>query len=116
MSLSRRELLTTSAAAGIAAAVLHSGTTGMPAQEMQLKGNIKHSVVFWCFNIAGDKWSIDQTCEHAKNLGLQIGGDLRTGRVANVEEARLGLRHCGKRNAGRAVHEGLEQSAVSRAK
>ncbi len=43
----------------------------MSAQEMQLKGNIKHSVVFWCFNIAGDMWSIDQTCEHAKNLGCK---------------------------------------------
>jgi sugar phosphate isomerase/epimerase len=34
-----------------------------------LKGNIKHSVVHWCFNSAGEKWSIDRTCEVAKALG-----------------------------------------------
>lgn len=33
------------------------------------KGRIQHSVVFWCFNIAGDKWSLDKTCEIAKSLG-----------------------------------------------
>lgn len=43
----------------------------MSTQVAQLKGNIKHSVVFWCFNIAGDLWSIDQTCSHAKNLGCK---------------------------------------------
>ena len=36
-----------------------------------MKGNIKHSVVFWCFNIAGEKWDIDKTCEIAKSLGCQ---------------------------------------------
>lgn len=71
MSLSRRELLTSSAAAGVAAAVLHSGTSVMQAEEKRLKGNIKHSVVFWCFNIAGEKWSIDQTCSIAKGLGCK---------------------------------------------
>ncbi|MCA9010403.1 MAG: TIM barrel protein [Planctomycetaceae bacterium] len=36
-----------------------------------MKGNIKHSVVFWCFNVGGENWSIDRTCEVAKNLGCQ---------------------------------------------
>ena len=36
-----------------------------------MKGNIKHSVVFWCFNVAGDKWDIDKTCAIAKSLGCQ---------------------------------------------
>ena len=36
-----------------------------------MKGNIKHSVVFWCFNVAGDMWDIDKTCSIAKSLGCQ---------------------------------------------
>ena len=43
----------------------------MQAGEKPLKGNIKHSVVFWCFNIAGEKWDIDKTCSVAKNLGCK---------------------------------------------
>ena len=43
----------------------------MPAEEKRLKGNIKHSVVFWCFNIAGEKWDIDKTCSVAKSLGCK---------------------------------------------
>lgn len=33
------------------------------------KGRIKQSIVYWCFNIAGDKWDIEQTCKIAKDLG-----------------------------------------------
>ena len=38
---------------------------------MPLKGNINHSIVFWCFNVAGDKWDMDRTCEVAKQLGVK---------------------------------------------
>jgi len=34
-----------------------------------LKGRIKQSIVFWCFNSAGEKWDIEKTCEAAKHLG-----------------------------------------------
>jgi sugar phosphate isomerase/epimerase len=43
----------------------------MQAEEKRLQGNIKHSVVFWCFNIAGEKWDIDKTCSVAKSLGCK---------------------------------------------
>lgn len=33
------------------------------------KGRIKHSIVKWCFEIAGDKWNIEQMCAVAKELG-----------------------------------------------
>ncbi|MFM7412325.1 MAG: hydroxypyruvate isomerase, partial [Planctomycetota bacterium] len=36
---------------------------------MPLKGNIRHSIVFWCFNVAGEKWDMDRTCEVARQLG-----------------------------------------------
>jgi len=38
---------------------------------MPLKGNVNHSIVFWCFNVAGGKWDMDRTCEVAKQLGVR---------------------------------------------
>ncbi|MGI9177373.1 MAG: hydroxypyruvate isomerase family protein [Pirellulales bacterium] len=38
---------------------------------MPLKGHINHSIVFWCFNVAGDQWDMDKTCEVAKQLGVK---------------------------------------------
>ncbi len=35
-----------------------------------LKGRVKQSVVFWCFNARGDKWSAEKTCEVTKELGV----------------------------------------------
>ena len=34
-----------------------------------MKGRIKQSLVHWCYNIAGDKWSTERMCEVAKELG-----------------------------------------------
>lgn len=34
-----------------------------------LRGRIKHSIVFWCFNAAGEKWDVERTCQAAKELG-----------------------------------------------
>lgn len=69
----RRTALRTAAAAGAVAvtgpnpfATAAAGATAMP-----LKGNINHSIVFWCFNACGDKWSMDKTCEVAKQLGVK---------------------------------------------
>src|ERR1700730_7241781 len=33
------------------------------------KGSIKQSIVFWCFNAAGEKWDVEKTCQVAKALG-----------------------------------------------
>lgn len=71
MSLPRRDFLKSAATFGGAAACLHLGTTYVPAQDLTLKGRIQHSVVFWCFNVGGDKWTIEQTCAHAKSLGCK---------------------------------------------
>jgi hydroxypyruvate isomerase len=35
-----------------------------------LKGRIKQSIVFWCFNARGEKWDIEKTCTVAKELGV----------------------------------------------
>ena len=34
-----------------------------------VKGRVKQSIAFWCFNSAGEKWDIEKTCQVAKQLG-----------------------------------------------
>jgi sugar phosphate isomerase/epimerase len=63
-TLTRRTVLGGAVAAGVASAL-----PAVAKESPALKGNIKHSVVFWCFNVAGDKWSAEKTCEIAKSLG-----------------------------------------------
>lgn len=54
----------------LGAAVGTLAATQLPAAESaKLKGNIKHSVVYWCFNSTGDKWTIQQAIDNAKKLG-----------------------------------------------
>ncbi len=41
------------------------------------KGRIRQSIVFWCFNIAGEKWDMEKTCQVANQLGcgsVEIAG------------------------------------------
>ncbi len=65
--LSRRQLLR-GAAAGAALAL---GTQHLSAAEGKAvtKGNVKQSIVFWCFNTAGEKWDVEKTCQVARDLG-----------------------------------------------
>jgi hydroxypyruvate isomerase len=64
-SISRRGMLKGTIAVGAAGAL--SQASG--AEPKALKGRIKHSIAFWCFNSAGEKWDIEKTCQVAKNLG-----------------------------------------------
>lgn len=61
----RRNAIKTAAAvtAGLAA-----GSSPILAAE-PLKGRVKQSIVFWCFNARGEKWSMEKTCEVATGLG-----------------------------------------------
>lgn len=34
-----------------------------------IKGRIKQSIVFWCFNSAGEMWTLEETCQVARDLG-----------------------------------------------
>jgi hydroxypyruvate isomerase len=63
-SLNRRRLLLAAAAA-----TPYLFASGACAEETKRKGRVKQSVVFWCFNIAGEKWDVDKTCQVAKELG-----------------------------------------------
>ena len=60
----RREVLRAAVAAAFA--------LNIPKQEPKpmLKGRIKQSIVFWCFNARGEKWDAEKTCTVAKQLGV----------------------------------------------
>jgi sugar phosphate isomerase/epimerase len=66
-SVTRRQLLG-AAAAGASLALglpLLRGAEGKAVT----RGHVKQSIVFWCFNSAGDKWDMEKTCQVAKDLG-----------------------------------------------
>ena len=65
--LNRRDLLAAAAAIGAGPLATALPATAAPADR---KGRIKQSIVFWCFNVAGDKWDIEQTCRVATDLGV----------------------------------------------
>ncbi len=69
---SRRNVLHTALVAGAASALLpmtHPAIGAEKAKTIVTKGNIKQSIVFWCFNVSGDKWDIEKQCQVAKQLG-----------------------------------------------
>jgi hydroxypyruvate isomerase len=72
--LNRRDAIKTVAAAGTASAVgqagfIHAAEAAAPTTG--LKGNINHSMVYWCFNMTGDKWDLEKCCQVAKQLGIR---------------------------------------------
>lgn len=42
----------------------------MAGSHMQ-NDRLKQSIVFWCFNIAGEKWSLEKICQVANELGCE---------------------------------------------
>ena len=69
--LTRRHAIKAAAAAGAVAAVgplefIHSAEGNSP-----MKGRINQSIVYWCFNVTGDQWDIEKTCQVAKQLGCK---------------------------------------------
>ena len=64
----RRQLIKGIVAGGLGAAALPLLDSNARAKEKKHKGDIQQSIAFWCFNSAGDKWSIDKTCQVAKQL------------------------------------------------
>jgi len=63
---SRRDLL--QGAAAVAAAAAIPALAGAEDKAVT-KCSIKQSIVFWCFNTAGEKWDLEKTCQAAKALG-----------------------------------------------
>jgi sugar phosphate isomerase/epimerase len=63
----RREAVTM--AAGMLAATSPLALSPSPAGAAPMKGRIKQSLVYWCFNMTGDQWDLEKTCQVAKDLG-----------------------------------------------
>ncbi len=68
---SRRALLQHATLAGTAVALTAPGSTTSAADARELKGRIQQSLVFWCFNLMGEKWDMEKTCQVAKQLGCK---------------------------------------------
>jgi hydroxypyruvate isomerase len=62
----RRQVL----AAAVAAAASLAVRTRAEERKPMLKGRVKQSIVFWCFNARGEKWDVEKTCAVAKQLGV----------------------------------------------
>jgi hydroxypyruvate isomerase len=69
--LTRRHLLHRAAALGAAAVLTPLGRAeDRPADGRAVtNGRIKQSIVFWCFNTAGEKWDAEKTSQVARELG-----------------------------------------------
>jgi sugar phosphate isomerase/epimerase len=70
--LSRRRLLKQAVGAMAATSVaIPLARADAPGGKAVVKGRIKQSIVFWCFNSAGEKWTVDKTCKAARELGCR---------------------------------------------
>ena len=71
--ISRRDLLQATVAAGAVASLTSLGSPSMLAAQEKavVNGRIQQSIVFWCFNVGGDKWDIEKTCQVATSLGCK---------------------------------------------
>jgi sugar phosphate isomerase/epimerase len=67
--LGRRQLLQGTIAAAAATAIPALAAGGSSDEQAPLRGRIRQSIVFWCFNSAGEKWDIERTCQVARQLG-----------------------------------------------
>jgi hydroxypyruvate isomerase len=70
LSLSRRQLLGSAVAAGALSGLATHAAEAAEAEGV-VNGRINQSIVFWCFNVGGDKWDIEKTCQVAKGLGCK---------------------------------------------
>jgi hydroxypyruvate isomerase len=70
-SLNRRQVLCGLAASGTAALTGLTCTSEAAQGKAVVNGRIRQSVVFWCFNSAGDRWDLERTCRIARDLGCQ---------------------------------------------
>jgi hydroxypyruvate isomerase len=67
--LNRRQLLCGLAAAGAAASLGSEAAAEDAPQRAATNGRIRQSLVFWCFNSAGEHWNLERTCQAARDLG-----------------------------------------------
>jgi hydroxypyruvate isomerase len=67
--IDRRHLLRSLAAAGAAGTLGGLGVAEAAQGRAATNGRVKQSIVYWCFNAAGEKWDIERICRVAAELG-----------------------------------------------
>src|SRR3569623_1458864 len=70
-SISRRKLLGAAAAGAAALPLMKPRESAADEGTAAVNGRSKQSIVYWCFNAAGEKWDIDRTCQVARDLGCK---------------------------------------------
>jgi hydroxypyruvate isomerase len=80
--VNRRQLLHGGLVAGAGALFTENSLLAAEGKD-EFHGRIQQSIVFWCFNIAGEKWNVEKTCEVAR--------DLKCKSVEIVEPAQWGV-------------------------
>lgn len=68
-TVNRRQLLNGSVGGAVAAGLTGTEASAAVSEKVATNGRIKQSVVFWCFNVGGEMWSLDRTCEITARLG-----------------------------------------------
>jgi hydroxypyruvate isomerase len=68
-SINRRELLCATAAGAATLSGLAATSAEAAQERVAVNGRIRQSVVFWCFNTAGERWDLERTCRAATELG-----------------------------------------------
>ncbi len=69
-----------------------------------VNGRIKQSIVFWCFNVSGEKWDAERTCQVAKQLGVTSIEIIGPEHWPTLKKHGLDLRDCPQRHARHALH------------
>ncbi len=72
-AIGRRHFLgqATALAGAAAAGSTVASSPALAADEKAVtNGRIKQSIVFWCFNVGGEMWDAERTCQVAKQLGV----------------------------------------------
>lgn len=67
--IGRRQVLQGAMALGAGIALSGQTQAAETIDKAATNGRINHSVAFWCFNIAGDKWDVAKTCQITRDLG-----------------------------------------------
>jgi hydroxypyruvate isomerase len=71
--MNRRQFLQNTSVGATAIAVAGCAATNAagPRGPAVTKGRINQSIVHWCFEMFGEKWNIEKTCQVAKELGCK---------------------------------------------
>jgi hydroxypyruvate isomerase len=67
---SRRQLLQSAAASGIAGIAAHRPAVGQETPR-PARGRIRQSIVHWCFAGRGERWDVTRICQVARELGYE---------------------------------------------